>query len=774
MIHCKDILGRLVVYLFIVFSSYTYVVADNPGIIPKPVHIDYKVNGAFIVNEKTRFIVENNDQAQVLKHLTACFTHAANWHFSIEKKSKVRSNYIALQTNSKLDEEAYKISVTNQFVVIEASNPKGFYYAIQTMRQLLPPEINSPYYIVDVIWHIPAVSIVDKPRFGYRGFMLDVARYFMPKEDVKRLIDYLAFHKINYFHWHLVDDNGWRIEIKKYPRLTDIGAWRVNSIQPFPMRANPMEGEAAVVGGYYTQEDIREIVQFAKERFIEIIPEIEMPAHTNSSLAAYPNLACPVVDTHIGVLPGIGGKNADIIYCAGNDSVFTFLENVLAEIITLFPSPFIHIGGDEANKENWEKCPKCRQRMRDNHIINEEELQSYFIRRINQFLKENGKRLMGWDELTDSEIPENAVIFGWRNNGSGGEKAGEKGFQYIKCPAIKYYFIRYQGPQWFEPYTYFGNTTLKDVYEYEPVLSSSSAVVTANMLGVEACLWTEFVHSADEAEYLIFPRLAAFAETAWSDPVKNWEGFVQRLDWMLKRYDALGINYAESMYNIEHEVFPENEQLRVTLSNIRPDTEIRYTCDGTTPKITSDLYTEPLVIEPSTLLKAVTFKSKKAVGKLLSLNTFSHKAVGMDVLSAEPNAFLLTNGLRGSEKLTDGEWIDVYDKDATFDITLDRLEKITQVGLSFLNNSGMGVHLPSTVSILVSPDGISFYPVYDQELCDKDKFRFGVFKTTLSCNIGEQEIQYVRVCLTNPGKTPETHIRAGISTRFAMDEIIIN
>ncbi|MDD4199548.1 MAG: family 20 glycosylhydrolase, partial [Paludibacter sp.] len=585
---------------------------------------------------------------------------------------------------------------------------------------------------------------------------------------------YLAFHKINYFHWHLIDDNGWRLEIKKYPRLTDMGAWRVERSQYFPMRANPEQGEPTPVGGYYSQEDVREIIRFAKERFIEIIPEIEMPAHSNSALAAYPHLACPVVDKYIGVLPGIGGKNANIIYCAGNDTVFTFLEDVLTEVMELFPSKYIHIGGDEANKENWQKCPKCQARMQENNIPDEEELQSYFIRRINRFLMNHGKQLMGWDELADSEIPENAVIFGWRNSGSGAEKAGGKGFQYVKCPALKYYFIRYQGPQWFEPYTYFGNTTLKDVYEYEPLSSHHPESVTRNMLGIEACLWTEFVNNTSDAEYLIFPRLAAFAESAWSKPEhKNWPDFIRRTDGLLNSYDALGINYARSMFNIEQVVRPLKGKLEIQLDNIRPDTKIKYTTDGTEPDLSSQDYTRPFAVEPAATVKAVTFRGNERVGKVLSLNTIDHKAAGAEVISKEVNGFVLTNGLRGSEKLTDGEWVDVYDRDAVFIIQLDRATTFSEVKLGLLNNAGMLVHLPSHVCISVSTDGEIFNPVAEKYYTEYERFQQGMFRTTLHFQFEEQTAAFLKLELKNPELTPDKHVRADVPTRLAVDEVMV-
>lgn len=765
----KPLIISLTLSVFVAYGS-----SVEEGLVPRPNRIEATDLGSFNFNSKTQWLVENDSLCPIVQNLTQKFNLLTGWQYKVIVANKVRANSVMFITNKMLAPEAYSLQVTRQNIHVEASTSTGFFYATQTLKQLLPPQFNGNRFFTGINWSVAAVNISDEPRFGYRGFMLDVSRYFMPKKDILRLLDYLALHKINYFHWHLVDDNGWRLEIKKYPRLTNIGAWRVERFHPFPMRANPEPGESTPVGGYYTQEEVREIVKYAQERFIEIIPEIEMPAHTNSSLAAYPQFACPVVERYIGVLPGIGGRNANIIYCAGNDSVFTFLEDVLTEVMALFPSQYIHIGGDEANKENWEKCPLCQSRMKENNITSEGELQSYFIKRINRFLLEKGKRMMGWDELVDNEIPEKAIIFGWRNSGSGGERAGEKGFNYIKSPAVKYYFIRYQGPQWFEPYTYFGNTTLRDVYSYEPVSKEYPASVTGRMLGIESCLWTEFVNTTSDAEYLIFPRLAAFAESAWTKPEnKNWDDFISRLDKLLLSYDALGINYARSMFNIAHEVFPVDGSLEISLNTIRSDVEIRYTIDGSDPKSNSKLYNAPLRIKPATIIRAATFKKGVKQSAVLSLNTINHKAAGAKVITEDTSAFILTNGLLGSEKLTDGEWLDYYDRDGVVIIQLKEKTTFSKVELGLLNNSGMVIHYPSAVKISVADDTMSFKTVFEKQYPESERFQNGMFRTTHVYETGKQQASYIKIELKNPGITPVNHVRAGIPTRMAVDEVML-
>jgi len=763
--------------IFLLLLSYFCVVAaqgNSADVIPLPNKIE-KYGGNFIFNKNTKWVVENKEQYRLAKQLTDCFLTTACFNYKINvTTAKPKNNVVIFVNNSSLPVEGYQLNVNNQQIRIEASNTKGFFYAIQTIKQLLPSEFNASKISPNQSWSIPALSINDAPRFGYRGFMLDVSRFFMPKDDVLKLIDLLAFHKINYFHWHLVDDNGWRIEIKKYPKLTDVSAWRVDRNNYFSMRSNPEQGEATTSGGYYTQQDIKEVIRYAQERCIEVIPEIEMPAHTISSLAAYPHLACPVASHYIGVLPGIGGQNASDIYCAGNDSVFWFLEDVLREVIDLFPSKYIHIGGDEAVKTNWEKCPRCQLRMKENNIPNEEELQSYFIKRINTFLKKNNKKLMGWDELVDSEIPEGATIFGWRGMGESVEKAGAKGFEYIKSPAKKYYFIRYQGPQWFEPFTYFGNTTLKDVYEYEPMSNQVSSDVTNKMLGVEACLWTEFVNNYQDAEYLIFPRLAAYAESAWTKPEnKSWDLFVNRIDKLMETYNFLNVNYARSMFNIEHIVKPQNSNVSIQLSCIRPDVEIRYTSDGSEPTHKSTLYTSELIIKPPITIRACTFKQNERMGAILPLHVINHKAVGAGVIAKDATAYVLTNGIRGTEKKSDGEWLNFYDTDAEFIIKLDSVVNCNTVEVGMLNNSGMSVHLPSEISIFVSVDNTKYEAVYTKQYSDDERFQNGLFRLTKKYDIGNQRFRYLKIIAKKPGNCPPTHVRATQSCHMAFDEILL-
>lgn len=624
-------------------------------------------------------------------------------------------------------------------------------------------------------WTVPAVRITDTPRFAYRGLMLDVSRYFIPKETVLKIIDGMAMLKINKLHMHLVDDNGWRLEIKKYPKLTEVGAWRVPRDEPFPARPNAKPGEEATVGGFYTQEDIREMVAFAQERHVEIIPEIEMPAHTNSSLAAYPELACSSVKGEITVLPGLGGKGAAIIYCAGKEEVFHFLEDIIDEVVDLFPSKYIHLGGDEAYKTHWETCPDCQARMKAEKIPNEEELQSYFMKRMSRYVQSKGKEVMGWDELTNSEIPDGAIIFGWRGDGNAALKAAQKGHRYVMTPARKLYLIRYQGPQWFEPLTYFGNNTLKDVYDYEPVQPDWDEGIDSLLMGVQGSLWTEFCNTPEDVEYLVFPRLAAVAEVAWSAKgTKDWEGFLPGLDHWLKHLQQQGITYARSMYNLDHLVQPVNGSLQVVLSCIRPDVEIRYTTDGSAPKATSTLYTDTIQVQTTTVIQAATFRAGQQMGKTLSLDLLKNKAMACPVINENTRAYVLTNGLRGSDRHSDFEWAGWYNQNASFVVDLQEKQAISDVQLGTVSNFGMGVHRPAVVRLLVSDDQTSFRKVAEISELKTSIFERGTQIKDLDFGPLDVTGRYLKIEAQNPGPCPVGHIREGQATWMYFDEVIVN
>lgn len=763
--------------LLCLFLAVTNIQADNLtqpfSLVPCPVSL-VPGTGNFHFSAKTSFAVENEGQAEQVRQFTGLLTRAGG--FTPRIKVDSRKGDVCLVTDATLKSEAYKLEITIKKITIRASDLQGFYYALQSIRQLLPSAIESEQVTENVDWTVPALTITDQPRFGYRGLLVDVARFFSPKENLLRIIDCMAMLKLNKLHLHLVDDNGWRIEIKKYPLLTEIGSCRVDRPgKTFPERRNPRQGEPTVEKGFYTQDEIREIVRYAQERHIEVIPEIEMPAHSNAALAAYPLLSCPVVDKFIGVLPGLGGNHADVIFCAGNDSVFTFLQDILDEVLELFPSKYIHLGGDEARKTHWEECPLCQARMKAENLENTEELQGYFMARVARYVQNKGREVIGWDELTNARIPEGSIILGWQGYGQAALKAAELGHRFIMTPARILYLIRYQGPQWFEPITYFGNNTLKDVYDYEPVQKDWTPQAASLLMGVQACMWTEFCNSPADVDYLLFPRLSALAEVAWTKPArKNWASYLKAMDHFNEHLAAKGIVYARSMYNIQQTVTPKEGRLQVELDCIRPDVQMRYTMDGSVPTAQSPLYTKPLMLTEAKTIKAATFAGNEQLGQMLELPVIWNKATAKPVKSAGTgDLYMLTNGIRGSQKYTDLEWCSWMKSDTvTFTLDLKKPELVNKLTLGSITNYGMAVHKPAEIEVWISGDDKEYRKVGECSYTKNEIFREGVFREDIPFEIGT-EARYVRVVARGAGDCPFTHVRPGQEARIYFDEIII-
>lgn len=763
--------------LLCLFLAVTNIQADNLtqpfSLVPCPVSL-VPGTGNFHFSAKTSFAVENEGQAEQVRQFTELLTRAGG--FTPRIKVDSRKGDVCLVTDATLKSEAYKLEITIKKITIRASDLQGFYYALQSIRQLLPSAIESEQVTENVDWTVPALTITDQPRFGYRGLLVDVARFFSPKENLLRIIDCMAMLKLNKLHLHLVDDNGWRIEIKKYPSLTEIGSCRVDRPgKTFPERRNPRQGEPTVEKGFYTQNEIREIVRYAQERHIEVIPEIEMPAHSNAALAAYPLLSCPVVDKFIGVLPGLGGNHADVIFCAGNDSVFTFLQDILDEVLELFPSKYIHLGGDEARKTHWEECPLCQTRMKAESLENTEELQGYFMARVARYVQNKGREVIGWDELTNARIPEGSIILGWQGYGQAALKAAELGHRFIMTPARILYLIRYQGPQWFEPITYFGNNTLKDVYDYEPVQKDWTPQAASLLMGVQACMWTEFCNSPADVDYLLFPRLSALAEVAWTKPArKNWASYLKAMDHFNEHLAAKGIVYARSMYNIQQTVTPKEGRLQVELDCIRPDVQVRYTMDGSVPTAQSPLYTKPLMLTEAKTIKAATFAGNEQLGQMLELPVIWNKATAKPVKSAGTgDLYMLTNGIRGSQKYTDLEWCSWMKSDTvTFTLDLKKPELVNKLTLGSITNYGMAVHKPAEIEVWISGDDKEYRKMGECSYTKNEIFREGVFREDIPFEIGT-EARYVRVVARGAGDCPFTHVRPGQEARIYFDEIII-
>lgn len=528
-------------------TESTLVNAEEISIIPRPAQIEI-TRGTFEITPETKIYAENGnpEAVRVAEKLIYKMAKASGIELKIIEHpgGELPENSILFSTmgsKSDLGPEGYQLTVDDKRIEVRAPEAAGLFYGLQTLYQLLPPEIEGTSPISIVQWLIPGVSIEDKPRFNWRGLHLDVGRHFMPVGFIKDYLDHMAMHKLNTFHWHLTEDQGWRIEIKKYPRLTEVGAWRKETLVGH-LRDEPRRYDAQRYGGYYTQDEVREIVAYAKDRFITVVPEIEMPGHARAAIAAYPELGVTgeeiEVATHWGIFTDI--YNVE-------EETFNFIEDVLTEVMELFPSEYIHIGGDEAKKDQWVASERIQQQIKELGLKDEHELQSYFITRIEKFLNENGRKLIGWDEILEGGLAPNAAVMSWRGT-EGGIAAAKSGHYVVMTPESHVYFDYYQSPEDTlrrEPLAIGGFTPIEKVYHYEPVPEELTAEEAKYIMGAQANVWTEYLKTPEQVNYMVFPRVSALAEVVWTPKeVKDWNRFMNDLPKQLRRYEYRGINFA--------------------------------------------------------------------------------------------------------------------------------------------------------------------------------------------------------------------------------------
>lgn len=577
--------------------------------------------GFFELNDETVLVAEDISTVKVAEYFSGIIRTSTGYELEITD-SQQRKNYISLVLgpNIPVNEEGYSLVSGKKGVRIEASSSAGLFYGMQTLLQLLPAGIESPVLVEDAEWRVPAVSITDEPEFGYRGLHLDVCRHFADVDFIKKQLDAMAMFKINRFHWHLTDDQGWRIEIKKYPELTETGSVRI-------------EGESNEYGPYYyTHEEIREVVAYAKERFIEVIPEIELPGHAVAAIAAYPYLSCTGAPVPVRNIWGI----SEDVFCAGNDAVFEFLEDVFDEVVPLFDSEYIHIGGDECPKANWEQCPKCQERIAELGLVSdgeftaEQKLQSYFISRIEKILNTYGKKIIGWDEILQGGIAGSATVMSWRGE-EGGILAANAGHDVIMTPGEFLYLDKYQGSSKILPVTIGGFLPLKKVYEYDPVPHDIAPGRRHHVLGAQANMWNEYNYCMADMEYDIYPRIIALAELTWTGRAgKDYEDFLRRLDNQLVRLDFHDIGYyiplpeQKDYPSCNNVVFTDSVSL--AFETTWPVARIVYSLDGGEPGLYSPVYDRELVFKDDAVLK---IRSVLASGAMSPVRTISIRKESM-------------------------------------------------------------------------------------------------------------------------------------------------
>ena len=772
----KILFQRLGVFLLVLAvgcgeESKTIFTENDINIVPKP--LEMKLNqGAFRFTKDTK-LVAANDQTQVFEVLQNKFVSAAGWNLGVVNTAP-SSNFVQLSTDVSLPEEAYNLKVTENQVIIYASGHNGFLYGLETIRQLLPVAIESKNVVSNMNWDIPNVEIKDSPRFKWRGFMLDVSRHFFDKDYVMETIDQLALLKMNTLHLHLVDDQGWRIEIKKYPKLTEVGGFRVDQEdKPWNARPTPELGKETTYGGFYTQEDIKEIVAYAESRGITVVPEIEMPAHVMSAIAAYPELSCfqkPIMVPSGGVWP------ITEIYCPGKETTFEFLENVLLEVMELFPSRYIHVGGDEATKTNWEKCPDCKKRIQEEGLENVEELQSYFIRRMERFLSSKGRTLLGWDEILEGGLAPGATVMSWRGV-KGGLEASEAGHDVVMTPNSHCYFDYYQGDQDAEPLAWGGNLPLSKVYQFDPVVDGMSEEQAKHVLGGQANLWTEYVPTKAQAEYMTYPRLAALAEAVWSSKDnRNWDDFSNRVSSLFQRYGIMGVNYAKSAYQVttETSVNTENGVISIALKSEFPQADIRFSLDGSDITSASKKYSAPVDIDRTTNIKAQVFKDGEPVGAIFEKTIKYHKAVGKPVtyINKYHDSYKgaedlgMVNVVRGSKNFHDGQWQGWLDNDMELVIDLESPTELEKISVGTLENQGSGIYFPIQVEVFLSDDGKTFRSAGSakREYAANNGSELKDFVII----IGKQTARYIKVKATNLGTAP-----TGGGSWMFIDEVVV-
>jgi hexosaminidase len=672
---------------------------------------------------------------------------------------------LKIDTNAVTHAEGYRLLVTANNIELIAHDAGGIIYGIETLRQLWSRGNTN-------LLTVPGCFINDHPRFAYRGMALDVSRHIFPVSFIKKYIDLLALYKFNTFHWHLTDDQGWRVEIKKYPKLQSVAAWRSETLIGHKKEL-PHRFDGKRYGGYYTQNEIKDIIQYASQRNITIIPEIEMPGHALAALSAYPSFGCTGGPYKAATFWGI----FDDVFCAGNDSTFLFLQDVLDEVMELFPSNYIHIGGDECPKTRWKLCPKCQQRIKDLKVKDEHGLQSYFIQRIEKYINSRGRSIIGWDEILEGGLAPNATVMSWRGE-EGGIAAAKQKHPVIMTPESHLYFDYYQSLYAEEPLAAGSYTPLNKVYSYEPAGNKMSTEDKNYIRGIEGQAWSEYFMNEAKAEYMIFPRAIALAEAAWTPASqRNFAGFLERLRKHPNLLRQLQVNYANNFDEIQFtSSVKEKNNIEVTLQSSLPGATIYYTTNGSKPSSNSKAYTSSLALNKSCILKAQLYGAQqKPVGRVFQQRLHVHKANGASVTLTNrpverfnPGADALVNGIEGNNRYNNGQWTGFSGDNLEAVIDLGNVQTIQSVTMHFLNYHWQRMWAPVSLELYISADAVNFTKVFTQ-----NKFEINGINKVIA-KIKPADARHIKVIGVNKGIIPPGEYGAGGMALLLIDEIMID
>ncbi len=724
-------------------------------IIPRPVKKEVRP-GYFELNRQTTLSL-NTDSEEVLE-LVALMREQFQLPFPLSEQQENQSEIRLILSETLLEDEAYRLYISPEGVSLEAGSVAGLFYGVQSIWQMYK------------LSHLPACRIEDAPAFPYRGMHLDVSRHFYPVEFIKEYIDMLAHYKMNRFHWHLTDDQGWRIEIKRYPKLQEIAAYRKETLTGH-YNDQPQRFDGQRYGGYYTQEEVKEIVDYARRRHITVIPEIEMPGHAQAALAAYPELACTAGPFETATKWGIFND----VYCP-SEATFEFLENVLIEVFDLFPSSYIHVGGDECPKVRWKESDLAQSVIKREGLKNEHELQSYFIQRMERFVNAHGRKIIGWDEILEGGLAPNAAVMSWRGE-SGGIAAAQAGHEVVMTPTDFCYFDYYQSDHPEEPLAIGGFLPLEKVYHYHPVPDALSEEEANYILGAQGNVWSEYLPQPENVEYMAYARMMALSEVVWSGKdQKDFENFVGRLSKHLSFWRSKGVNVANHLFDVQANILSgDGKGVRLVLSKLAPEGEIRARLNQEAGRQIQG----PLSIERSGKLFAETYYQGRPIGRSLELDFDLHAAAGKTIslehLPADrysaggPEA--LINGLTGSEeRYGDAEWLGFEGVDCIATIDLGKPQALAEVQFRFFNGPGQWIYPPKTVELAWSEDGNIYQPIANTSVTISN----GKIASAKLEVPNYRKARFWRVAIPNYGIIPEGQQGGGYPAWLFVDELVFS